>query len=233
MAQRDATSGHRTHVPPTCTCLASPGSSKRVGCRDAGTVVVVNCDAKARTSASATTASSATWPRSYRPSPRRWPEPWPRQNRISTSSSSVPASPDASRRSCSTGRAPGGAHRARCDRGSKNLSGGCSTAGCQGRFPTCSPTHLWSAASPATSSSSSTPTRRSLSTTRRAAGRADQRRHRTAGKARAWLADQCEAEGVFVMTGVRVDALLTEDGGSPAYGRRGQLHARVVVAADG
>ncbi len=50
----------------------------------------------------------------------------------------------------------------------------------------------------------------------------------------AWLADQCEAEGVFVMTGVRVDALLTEDGGITGV-RAGEdeLHARVVVAADG
>ena len=50
----------------------------------------------------------------------------------------------------------------------------------------------------------------------------------------AWLADQCEAEGVFVMTGVRVDALLTEDGRITGV-RAGEdeLHARVVVAADG
>ena len=53
-----------------------------------------------------------------------------------------------------------------------------------------------------------------------------------------WLAEQCEAAGVFIMPGVRVDALLTEDGAS---GKRvvgvqagdDELRARVVVAADG
>ena len=54
----------------------------------------------------------------------------------------------------------------------------------------------------------------------------------------AWLAEQCEAAGALLMPGVRVDRVLTEDG---ATGRRvvgvqagdDELHARVVVAADG
>jgi electron transfer flavoprotein-quinone oxidoreductase len=53
-----------------------------------------------------------------------------------------------------------------------------------------------------------------------------------------WLAEKCEEAGVFVMPGVRVDRVLTEDG---ATGKRvvgvqageDQLRARVVVAADG
>jgi len=54
----------------------------------------------------------------------------------------------------------------------------------------------------------------------------------------AWLAEKCEEAGVFVMPGVRVDRVLTEDG---AAGKRvvgvqageDQLRAHVVVAADG
>jgi len=53
-----------------------------------------------------------------------------------------------------------------------------------------------------------------------------------------WLAEKCEEAGVFVMSGVRVDRVLTEDG---ATGKRvvgvkagdDELHAHVVVAADG
>jgi electron transfer flavoprotein-quinone oxidoreductase len=53
-----------------------------------------------------------------------------------------------------------------------------------------------------------------------------------------WLAEQCEQAGVFIMSGVRVDRVLTEAG---ANGRRvvgveageDQLRAHVVVAADG
>lgn len=50
----------------------------------------------------------------------------------------------------------------------------------------------------------------------------------------AWLAEQCEAAGVFLMPGVRVDALLRE-GGAVVGVRAGEdeLRARVVVAADG
>lgn len=54
----------------------------------------------------------------------------------------------------------------------------------------------------------------------------------------AWLAEQCEAAGVMVMSGVRVDGLLVE--GSAASPRivgvragEDELRARVVVAADG
>lgn len=50
----------------------------------------------------------------------------------------------------------------------------------------------------------------------------------------AWLAGQCEDAGVMVMPGVRVDALLVEDGA--VRGVRAEddvLRARVVVAADG
>jgi electron transfer flavoprotein-quinone oxidoreductase len=54
----------------------------------------------------------------------------------------------------------------------------------------------------------------------------------------AWLAQKCEEAGVFIMPGVRVDRVLTEDG---ATGKRvvgvqageDQLRAHVVVAADG
>jgi electron transfer flavoprotein-quinone oxidoreductase len=54
----------------------------------------------------------------------------------------------------------------------------------------------------------------------------------------AWLAEKCEEAGVLIMPGVRVDRVLTEDG---AVGQRvvgvqageDELHARVVVAADG
>jgi electron transfer flavoprotein-quinone oxidoreductase len=53
-----------------------------------------------------------------------------------------------------------------------------------------------------------------------------------------WLAGKCEQAGVFLMSGVRVDAVLTQDG---AEGKRvvgvkageDELHAHVVVAADG
>jgi len=53
-----------------------------------------------------------------------------------------------------------------------------------------------------------------------------------------WLAEKCEEAGVFLMSGVRVDRVLTEDG---ATGKRvvgvkagdDELHAHVVVAADG
>lgn len=53
-----------------------------------------------------------------------------------------------------------------------------------------------------------------------------------------WLAEKCEDAGVFLMSGVRVDRVLTEDG---ATGRRvvgvkagdDELRAHVVVAADG
>lgn len=53
-----------------------------------------------------------------------------------------------------------------------------------------------------------------------------------------WLAEKCEEAGVFVMSGVRVDHVLTED---VATGKRvvgvkagdDELHAHVVVAADG
>jgi electron transfer flavoprotein-quinone oxidoreductase len=54
----------------------------------------------------------------------------------------------------------------------------------------------------------------------------------------AWLADKCEEAGVLIMTGVRVDRVLTQDG---ATGKRvvgvqagdDELRAHVVVAADG
>ena len=64
----------------------------------------------------------------------------------------------------------------------------------------------------------------------------------------AWLAEKCEEAGVIVMPGVRVDRVLTEDApagaAAPANGATGkrvvgvqagddELHARVVVAADG
>ena len=53
-----------------------------------------------------------------------------------------------------------------------------------------------------------------------------------------WLAEKCEEAGVFIMSGVRVDRVLTEDG---ANGKRvvgvqageDELRAHVVVAADG
>jgi len=53
-----------------------------------------------------------------------------------------------------------------------------------------------------------------------------------------WLAEKCEEAGVFIMPSVRVDHVITEDGGT---GRRvvgvqageDQLRAHVVVAADG
>ena len=53
-----------------------------------------------------------------------------------------------------------------------------------------------------------------------------------------WLAQKCEEAGVFIMPGVRVDRVLTQDGAS---GKRvvgvqageDQLRSRVVVAADG
>ena len=53
-----------------------------------------------------------------------------------------------------------------------------------------------------------------------------------------WLAEKCEEAGVFIMSSVRVDRVLTEDG---ATGKRvvgvqageDQLRAHVVVAADG
>ncbi len=54
-----------------------------------------------------------------------------------------------------------------------------------------------------------------------------------------WLAERAEEAGAFLMPGVRVDALLTEPGpaGSPrVVGVKAgddELHARVVVAADG
>jgi electron transfer flavoprotein-quinone oxidoreductase len=50
----------------------------------------------------------------------------------------------------------------------------------------------------------------------------------------AWLSDQCEAAGVLVMPGVRVDGLLTD--GTQVVGVRAgedELRAKVVVAADG
>lgn len=50
----------------------------------------------------------------------------------------------------------------------------------------------------------------------------------------AWLGERCEQAGVFLMPGIRVDQVLREDGrvvGVEAGGD--QLHARVVVAADG
>jgi electron transfer flavoprotein-quinone oxidoreductase len=54
----------------------------------------------------------------------------------------------------------------------------------------------------------------------------------------AWLAEKCETAGVFIMPGVRVDRVLTEDGatGQRVVGVRAgedELRARVVVAADG
>ena len=53
-----------------------------------------------------------------------------------------------------------------------------------------------------------------------------------------WLADQAEAAGVFVMPGVRVDQVVTEDGpaGRRVVGVRAgddELRCHVVVAADG
>jgi len=54
------------------------------------------------------------------------------------------------------------------------------------------------------------------------------------GKLDPWLAEQCEAAGVMVMPGVRVDSLLVEDG--QVVGVRAgedELRSRVVVAADG
>lgn len=49
-----------------------------------------------------------------------------------------------------------------------------------------------------------------------------------------WLAEQAEADGAFVMPGVRVEEVLTRDGVVTGV-RAGddELHARVVVAADG
>ncbi|MDN5963974.1 MAG: FAD-dependent oxidoreductase [Actinomyces sp.] len=55
----------------------------------------------------------------------------------------------------------------------------------------------------------------------------------------AWLAEQAEAEGAFLMPGVKVDELLTEktpEGSTRVVGVRAgedELHARVVVLADG
>jgi len=58
-----------------------------------------------------------------------------------------------------------------------------------------------------------------------------------------WLAEKCEEAGVFLMSGVRVDRVLTENGGAEngATGKRvvgvkagdDELRAHVVVAADG
>lgn len=50
----------------------------------------------------------------------------------------------------------------------------------------------------------------------------------------AWLAEQCEEAGVFLMAGVRVDEVLVEDGRVVGV-RAGddELRAQVVVAADG
>ena len=53
-----------------------------------------------------------------------------------------------------------------------------------------------------------------------------------------WLAERCEDAGVFIMSGVRVDRVLTEDGptGKRVVGVQAgedQLRAHVVVAADG
>jgi electron transfer flavoprotein-quinone oxidoreductase len=53
-----------------------------------------------------------------------------------------------------------------------------------------------------------------------------------------WLAEKCEEAGVFIMPGVRVDRVLTEDGptGKRVVGVQAgedQLRAHVVVAADG
>ena len=54
----------------------------------------------------------------------------------------------------------------------------------------------------------------------------------------AWLAEKCEEAGAIIMSGVRVDRVLTEDGatGKRVVGVRAgddELRARVVVAADG
>jgi electron transfer flavoprotein-quinone oxidoreductase len=54
----------------------------------------------------------------------------------------------------------------------------------------------------------------------------------------AWLADKCEEAGAIIMSGVRVDRVLTEDGaaGKRVTGVRAgddELHSHVVVAADG
>jgi len=53
-----------------------------------------------------------------------------------------------------------------------------------------------------------------------------------------WLAEKCEEAGAIIMSGVRVDRVLTEDGatGKRVVGVRAgddELRARVVVAADG
>lgn len=50
-----------------------------------------------------------------------------------------------------------------------------------------------------------------------------------------WLAEQCEAAGVIVMPGVRVDALLQSADGRVVGVKAGddELHCRAVVAADG
>ena len=53
-----------------------------------------------------------------------------------------------------------------------------------------------------------------------------------------WLAEKCEEAGVFIMSGVRVDRVLTEDGatGMRVVGVQAgedELRAHVVVAADG
>lgn len=53
-----------------------------------------------------------------------------------------------------------------------------------------------------------------------------------------WLAEKCEEAGVFLMSGVRVDRVLTEDGatGTRVVGVKAgddELRAHVVVAADG
>lgn len=50
----------------------------------------------------------------------------------------------------------------------------------------------------------------------------------------AWLADRAEQAGVFLMAGVRVDRLLTDDGRTVGVqAGDDELRARVVVAADG
>lgn len=50
----------------------------------------------------------------------------------------------------------------------------------------------------------------------------------------AWLAEQCEAAGVFLMPGVRVDSVLKADGRVVGvHAGEDELRAHVVVAADG
>jgi len=53
-----------------------------------------------------------------------------------------------------------------------------------------------------------------------------------------WLAEKCEEAGVFIMSGVRVDRVLTEDGATGVrvvgvQAGEDELRAHVVVAADG